>query len=280
METGKLYICATPIGNLEDVSVRLLKTLRGVDLIACEDTRQSLKLLNRYHIKKPLVSYHQHSSQGREDYIVEQLLAGKKVALISDAGMPGISDPGEELIARAIEQGINLEVIPGPSALVTALTLSGLATSAFLYAGFLPNRSGKRREMLTALKDQPWTVIFYEAPHRLLSTLSDMEEILGPERRVAVGRELTKKHEEVVRGTVGEVKGLFLEKAPRGEITLVVDAAPERPAPAKNIEEIVAETRELIEAGMEKKEALKMKAREYGLKKSSLYRHLVEKDQE
>ena len=174
METGKLYICATPIGNLEDVSVRLLKTLRRVDFIACEDTRQSLKLLNRYHIRKTLVSYHKHSTRNREDYIVEQLLAGKEVALISDAGMPGISDPGEELVARAVEEGIPMEVIPGPSALVAALALSGLDTSSFLYAGFLPNRSGKRRETLTALKAQPRTLIFYEAPHRLLATLSDM----------------------------------------------------------------------------------------------------------
>ena len=194
---GKLYICGTPIGNLDDVSIRLLKTLRKVDLIACEDTRQTVKILNRFKIKTPLTSYHEHSSKGKEDYLLEELLSGKNIALVSDAGMPLISDPGETLVKRVITADIDLEIVPGPSALICALALSGLDSTAFIFEGFLPNRSSKRREALTALQKETRTIILYEAPHRLSSTLKDIEEVMGGDRPIVVARELTKKYEEM-----------------------------------------------------------------------------------
>ncbi|MGB4508850.1 MAG: 16S rRNA (cytidine(1402)-2'-O)-methyltransferase, partial [Syntrophomonadaceae bacterium] len=180
--SGTLYICATPIGNLEDVSIRLLKTLRQVDLIACEDTRHTKKLLNRYKINKPLTSYHQHSRLSKEEMIIQKLQAGQKIALVSDAGMPAISDPGADLVRRALKAGIKVEAVPGPSALITALALSGLDTKSFIFLGFLPAKSGQRRDILKGLDEQIHTMVFYEAPHRLLKTLADIEELLGGER--------------------------------------------------------------------------------------------------
>src|SRR5665647_2200281 len=176
---GKLYICGTPIGNLEDVSIRLLKTLRRVDLIACEDTRHTIKLLNRYKIKNRLLSYHEHSQPQREQYILAELAAGRQIALVSDAGMPTISDPGQSLISQARAAGIEVEVIPGPSACIAALAVSGLDSTAFIFAGFLPVKTGQRRQVLASLKTEPRTVILYEAPHRLLKTLVDMGAVLG-----------------------------------------------------------------------------------------------------
>ena len=176
---GILYICATPIGNLEDVSIRLLKTLRRVDLIACEDTRHTIKLLNRYKIKQRLVSYHQHSRPEQEDYIIAELLRGKAVALVTDAGMPGISDPGVKLIQRAIDTGVKIEVVPGPSAAIAALSVSGMESEGFLFRGFLPARSGQRKTALQELAQVRYTLVLYEAPHRLLKTLEDMLEIWG-----------------------------------------------------------------------------------------------------
>ncbi|HBK54610.1 MAG TPA: 16S rRNA (cytidine(1402)-2'-O)-methyltransferase, partial [Syntrophomonas wolfei] len=197
MKTGKLYICGTPIGNLDDVSIRLLKTLRKVDLIACEDTRMTIKLLNRFKIKTRMISYHEYSKREKEDYLIAQLLQGQNIALVSDAGMPTISDPGEELIRRALQTGIQLEVIPGPSALTAALALSGMDTSAFTFAGFLPQRRSRRREELEQLQSEQKTIILYEAPHRIRECLLDIVEIMGAERKLAIARELTKKHEEV-----------------------------------------------------------------------------------
>jgi len=274
---GVLYICATPIGNLEDVSIRLLKTLRQADLIACEDTRHTLKLLNRYKIKRPLTSYHQHSKLEKVDYIIGQLQEGKQVALVSDAGMPGISDPGTILVARAIECGIRIEVVPGPSAVISALSLSGMDTSSFTFVGFLSSRRGERQKAIRMIAEEPRTLILYEAPHRLLDTLNDLSEIIGQERPIAVMREMTKLHETVVRGTVGELVEHFSQDKPRGEITLVI-APYNAPKPDEtSLDQVMLEVEELIQQGMEKKEAFKLKAREYKIAKSIIYKCYFDK---
>ena len=272
---GKLYICATPIGNLEDASIRLLKTLRQVDIIACEDTRQTLKLLNRYKIKKQLISYHEHSKPEKEDYIIELLREGKDIALVSDAGMPAISDPGERLVKKTITAGVKLEVIPGPSALISALAVSGMDTTAFVYEGFLPPRSAKRRERLEILKEETRTIILYEAPHRLLACLKDIQEIMGEERKLAIARELTKVYEEVKRDSVSELYEYFNHNPPRGEISIIIQGRTIE-VEARTLAEIAQEVEELLEQGIDKKEAFKTKAREYGIKKSMLYNYFVQ----
>jgi 16S rRNA (cytidine1402-2'-O)-methyltransferase len=274
-KVGKLYICGTPIGNLEDVSIRLLKTLRQVDYIACEDTRHTLRLLNHYHIKKPLLSYHEHSKPEKEEQIIRLLETGSNIALVSDAGMPAISDPGERLVKKAIAAGIDLKIIPGPSATVSALALSGMDTSAFVFEGFLPSRTKLRRARLEALKEEKRTIVLYEAPHRLLACLDDIKTILGEERQLAVVRELTKIHEEVKRGSAAELYDYYSFNSPRGEISLVI-AGKEEVKPAKELSEIAQEVEELCRNGMDKKEAFKLKAREYGIKKSALYNYFVD----
>lgn len=271
---GKLYICATPIGNLEDASIRLLKTLRQVDMIACEDTRHTLKLLNRYKIKQQLISYHEHSKPEKEEYIIELLREGKDIALVSDAGMPAISDPGEGLVKKAITAGIKLEVIPGPSALISALAISGMDTTAFVFEGFLPSRSSQRRERLEKLKEETRTIILYEAPHRLLACLKDVQSILGEERQLAIARELTKVYEEVKRGSVTELYEYYSLNPPRGEISIIIEGK-EVVVEAKSLAAIAREVEELLEQGMDKKEAFKKKAHEYGIKKSMLYNYFV-----
>lgn len=272
---GTLYVCATPIGNLEDASIRLLKTLRKVHLIACEDTRRTGRLLERYHIKNRLISYHRHNLREREDYLIRCLQAGQDVALVSDAGMPAISDPGQELVARAIREGLQIVVIPGPSALISALALSGIDTTRFVFEGFLPSRAGQRRESLARLAGETRTIVLYEAPHRLLQTLQDIQETLG-ERKIAVARELTKKYEEVVRGTVEEVKRHFSLQPPRGEFTLILEGR-QRAVPQVDAATLMREVEELIAGGIEKKQAFKIKAREYGLKKNDVYKLFFEK---
>lgn len=272
---GKLYLCATPIGNLEDVSIRLLKTLRRVDMIACEDTRHTLKLLNRYKIRKPLQSYHRHSGRGKENWIIEQLRQGKHIALVSDAGMPGISDPGQELVQKAIAAGLDIEVLPGPSAVIAALAVSGLDTSSFVFAGFLPAQRSQRCALLTRLAEEPRTVVVYEAPHRLLKTLEDMEEVLGSDRELAIVRELTKVYEEVKRGQVGVLRQYFTANAPRGEICIVIGTR-RYSTPEIDMESIAGEVEELIARGIEKKEAFKIKAREYNISKSSVYKYYLD----
>lgn len=276
---GKFYVCGTPIGNLEDVSIRLLKTLRSVDLIICEDTRQTSKLLSRYKIKKQTISYHKHSKKSKEEHIIEEISKGKTVALVSDAGMPLISDPGYNLLVRVIEAGIETEVIPGPSAFVAALALSGMDSESFVFEGFLPRRKGKRREKLIELKDESRTLTIYEAPHRLLDTLADIEEIMGGDRQVAVARELTKKHEEVKRGSVAGITQYFLDNQPRGEISIVIAGKEKSPEDIK-LDEIVEDIEEMIKNGMDKKEAFKMKAREYKIKKSLIYNFFEEKNKQ
>ncbi|MGR6837226.1 16S rRNA (cytidine(1402)-2'-O)-methyltransferase [Syntrophomonas erecta] len=274
---AKLFVCATPIGNLEDVSIRLLKTLREVDLIACEDTRHTLKLLNHYKIKKPLTSYHLYTSKGKEIHIIDQIRAGKNIALVSDAGMPAISDPGEYLVRRAIEAGIEVEVIPGPSAFIAALAVSGLDTSSFIFAGFLPAKRGKRREIIGNLATEMRTIVFYEAPHRLLPTLEDMIELMEPERPAVVVRELTKVHQEIKRGSLIELEEYYTNHIPRGEITLLVGGRPATSGEV-SLEAIIEETQQLIAAGIEKKQAFKMKAREHNIPKSTIYKYFIEHD--
>jgi len=260
---------------LEDASIRLLKTLRAVDLIACEDTRHTLKLLNRFKIKNRLVSYHEHSSQSREDYILQQLREGKNVALVTDAGMPAISDPGENLVKKAADEGIAIEVVPGPSAFTAALAISGLESGVFLFAGFLPPKTGKRRETLKQLAGDINTIILYEAPHRLRETLQDIKQVMGPATQIAVARELTKKHQEMRRGTVEEMIAYYEQMPPRGEICLII-SLPAKEKPETDMEQVIRETAELIEQGINKKEALKIKAREYNIKKSLLYDYFIQ----
>jgi 16S rRNA (cytidine1402-2'-O)-methyltransferase len=272
---GTLYICATPIGNLEDVSIRLLKTLRQVDIIACEDTRQTAKLLQRYRIKARTVSYHRFNLRSREAQLIEYLRSGQDVALVSDAGMPAISDPGTELVQKVIQEGMAVVVIPGPSALISALAISGLDTTRFVFEGFLPAKTGQRRERLASLVDEDRTIVFYESPHRLLDTLRDIEQVLG-ERRIAAARELTKKFEGVVRGTVLEVLEYFTANPPRGEFTLVLEGKSASAEPVSE-EDLLEEVEALIARGVEKKEAFKIKAREYGLSKRYIYKLYLNK---
>lgn len=273
---GRLFICATPIGNLEDASIRLLRTLKEADLIACEDTRHTSKLLNYYNIKNRMISYHEHSQVEREEELIAFLKEGKNVALVSDAGMPGISDPGMGIIKRAIEEEIPIEIIPGPSAVTAALALSGFDSERFIFEGFLSRKASKRRIQLEQLKEEKRTVIVYEAPHRLLATLEDLEAVMGAERHIAVARELTKKYEEVIRGTVADIKEHFITNSPRGEICLIISGQKEKIEPP-GIAEIVEQVEELINRGMEKKQALKLKASEHHVPKTLLYNYLVNK---
>lgn len=273
---GKLYICGTPIGNLEDVSIRLLKTLRTVDLIACEDTRHTIKLLNRYKIKKPLLSYHEHSKKSREEYILNHLIEGKNIALVSDAGMPCISDPGDKLIQRAIEENIDMEVIPGPSACTAALAISGVEGGPFVFEGFLPRQAGKRKNILNRIENETRTVIIYESPFRLIQTLVDLlESSQNKNRKVVVVRELTKLHQEIIRGSIQEIIDTH---NPRGEYCIILEKE-NRIQPEATMDQIADEVEELINSGINKKEAFKMKAREYQLKKSDIYDYFVEKNQ-
>jgi len=214
-----LYVIATPIGNLEDISLRALRLLREVKLIAAEDTRTTRRLLNAYNIKTPLTSYHEHSKRAKLDYLLNYL-EKEDMALVSEAGMPGLSDPGYELIVAAIERGISVVPIPGASAVITALVVSGLPTDQFLYVGFLPRRRGQRQRLLSSIIDEPRTIVAFETPHRLREALSDIEEILG-DRRISVCRELTKIHEEIFRGRVSQARKHFVE--PRGEFSLIIE---------------------------------------------------------
>jgi len=263
-----LYLVATPIGNLEDITVRALRILKDeVDRIACEDTRHSRKLLDRYGIEKPLVSYHEHNERERGEELLAALRAGERIALISDAGTPLISDPGYRLAAAAAAAGIAVIPIPGASAILTALCASGLPTDAFVFGGFLPPKQGQRRKALESWADSPATLVFYEAPHRIMEALDDIDTVLG-DRPVVLARELTKLHEEFLRGTAREVRGLLNSGNTRGEMVLLIGrgAAPvrdDRPLP-----EAVADA---IRGGMERMDAIKHIARRRGLSKREVY---------
>ena len=274
---GTLYLVATPIGNLEDITLRALRVLREVDVIACEDTRHTRTLLNHYDIKTRMLSYHEHNERERAEELGAMLQTGANVAVVSDAGTPGISDPGFRLVNDAVARGSRVVAVPGPTALVAALIASGLPTDEFFFAGFLPARAGARRARLTELRALNSTLIFYEAPHRIGQTLADAREILG-EREAAVARELTKLHEEVVRGRLRELVERFAAKdSARGEMVLVIDRARIESESALNQPEadIASLVEDLEGKGLDTRAALKRVARELGLSRSEAYRRLV-----
>lgn len=269
---GKLYLVGTPIGNLGDISPRALRTLREADFIAAEDTRVTLRLLNHFDIKKPLVSYYEHNAKRSGVKILERILAGESCALVTDAGMPSVSDPGEDLAVRCAEAGVEISAVPGPSAAVTALALSALPSGRFTFEGFLSTSGRSRREHLESLKGERRTMIFYEAPHKLRRTLADLRDAFGAERRAALCREMTKLHEEVIRTTLGEAAELYTEeKPPRGEFAIVIAGAPEDAGGAVTPEAALALVNEYRAAGMSLKEACRHAAEKTGLKKNELY---------
>lgn len=269
-----LYLVATPIGNLEDITLRALRVLKQADLIACEDTRQTQKLLNHFGIEKPTISYHEHNEAPRAAELVEKLAKGSRIAVVSDAGMPGISDPGFRLVSLAIEKGIPVVPIPGPSAFVTALVASGLPVESFAFRGFLQPKSGARRRVLERVKESLQTQVFYEAPHRIREALEDVAASLGPNRRVVVARELTKIHEEFLRGTAAEVLATANGCELRGEIVLLIGPVTEGEASptATSIPDRVAQL--MREEKLNEKAALKKVAKERGISKSEAYREL------
>lgn len=276
---GKLYLCATPIGNLEDITLRVLNTLREVDLIAAEDTRHSIKLLNHFEIKTPMTSYHEFNKVEKARYLVEKMKEGLNVALVTDAGTPGISDPGEELVCQCYEAGIELTSLPGPAACITALTMSGMATRRFAFEAFLPADKKEKAEVLEELKGETRTIILYEAPHRLIRTLGELLEALG-DRRISICRELTKKHETVFRTTFSEALSFYENEEPRGECVLVIEG--------KSREEIKKEKEQAWESmsieehmeqylsrGIDRKEAMKLVAKDRGISKRDVYQYLM-----
>ena len=270
-----LYLVATPIGNLEDITLRALRVLKEVDLIACEDTRQTLKLLSHYGIQTRLVSYHEHNEMTKAAELVVDLEGGAKIALVTDAGMPGISDPGFRLIALAIRHHVPVVPIPGASAFLAALVASGLPTDSFRFSGFLPSKSGQRRKLLESVKDSPRTQVFYEAPHRLLETLADVVEVLGDDRHVVVAREVTKLHEEFLRGRAAEILAQFKARgAVKGEITLLIaKAETQELRPETSAVSVAQRVREIMSAeNADEKTALKKVAKERGIGKSEAYR--------
>jgi 16S rRNA (cytidine1402-2'-O)-methyltransferase len=273
-----LYLVGTPIGNLEDISARARRVLSEASLIAAEDTRVSGRLLKALAIKRPLISYHEHNKAQRGGELLARLQAGENIALISDAGMPGICDPGAGLLRLAIEAGIETAIIPGPNAALSALVLSGLESGRFTFEGFLPRAGGKRRAALAALAAEPRTMLFYEAPHRLAASLRDMIAAFGGQRRAAVGRELTKLHEEMIRGALSELLEHFTHSEPRGELTLVVAGAPSAAPQAPPPRELMAEMAALIKAGQGRKEAARVLAQKYGLPVKQLYGLGLESD--
>ncbi|MDR7434224.1 MAG: 16S rRNA (cytidine(1402)-2'-O)-methyltransferase [Armatimonadota bacterium] len=266
--TGKLYVVGTPIGNLEDITLRALRILQEVDLIACEDTRRTRNLLARYNLSKPLVSYHEHNERERAGELLSRLRSGESIALLTDAGMPAISDPGSVLIQAAIAEGIPVIPIPGPSAVTTALVVSGLPTDRYTFAGFLPRKRSERRAVLQSLQGLPGSLVFFEAPHRLIQTLRDLLEVLG-DRRIAVARELTKVHEEVLRGRISEVLARLEQGPVRGEVTLVVEGSTGQREPNRwAAQEHLAQ---LLLAGVPPKEAVRQVARAYGLPRREVF---------
>ena len=269
---GMLYLVATPIGNLSDLSERALKTLAEVDFIAAEDTRNSLRLLTHFGISRPMISYHEHNRRERGEEIVDRLLGGESCALITDAGTPAISDPGEDLVALCAERGVPVTSVPGACAMITALTLSGLPTARFVFEGFLPVPKKERRERLEELKKEKRTFILHEAPHKLCRTLEDLAEALGTDRPISLCRELTKRNEEVERTTLGGALETYREKEPRGEYVLVIGGATEVPLetemPSLSVEEQLAY---YLEQGMSRNDAVKATAKALGLSRKEVY---------
>ena len=274
---GKLYLCATPIGNLGDVSARCLEAFNNADLIAAEDTRRTLQLLNHFEISKPLTSYHEHNKDSKGGYLINKLLEGENIALISDAGMPGISDPGEDIIKQAIEHNIDIEVLPGATASITALVGSGLETAKFAFEGFLEGAKKVRRNHQEELKEERRTIIFYESPHRLKDTLKDMLKVLG-NRRIAVNREITKKYQEIIREDIETVINIFNEKEVKGEFVLIVEGFKGEKTVQNSYEDLTE--REyvitLMENGMDKKDAIKTVCKDRKLKKDVVYKQVLD----
>ena len=271
---GTIYLVATPIGNLEDITLRALRVLKEADLIACEDTRQTQKLLNHFGITTRTISYHEHNEAARARELVEQAQQGRSIAIVSDAGMPGISDPGYRVVFQALEHNIPVIPVPGASALVASLAASGLPTDSFRFHGFLPAKQGQRRRMLEEIRASSQTEVFYEAPHRVAETLQDVVEVLGPSRPVVVAREITKLHEEFLRGRADTVLQQLQQKEVRGEITLLIGKATEEAeiaaSPTQTLGQRMAEL--MREQKLEEKDALKLVAKERGVSKSEAYR--------
>ena len=268
---GILYLVPTPIGNLGDISIRCRETLEQADFIAAEDTRVTLKLLNHLGIKKSLVSYYEHNKASKGDFIVERILNGETCALVSDAGSPAISDPGEELVKQCAEAGITVCAIPGPCAVITALSISGQSTGRFCFEGFLSMSKKSRREHLESLTEEQRTMVFYEAPHKLVNTLEDMAAVFGKDRPLSLCRELTKLHEEVVRTTLGEAIEKYSAQPPKGEFVLVVAGAPENQKEVFTSDDAADRVRALMKTGMSRKDAVKQTAKELNLPKNVVY---------
>lgn len=273
-----LYICGTPIGNLEDMTYRVVRVLSEVDLIAAEDTRQSVKLLNHFDIKTPLTSYYEHNKDVKGPQLIKLLQEGKDIALVTDAGMPGISDPGEDLIKLCYENNVPVTVVPGPTAVVTALVLSGLNSRSYIFEGFLPRNKKQRAEVLERLVDESRTTVFYEAPHHLVDSLDSIYKTVG-DRNIAVARELTKKHETVNRGAVGEVLEYFKENEPKGEFVLVLEGKDKEKIKEDKIASFEEMTIEehfnmYIEQGMSEKDAMKQVAKDRGIGKRDVYAYI------
>ena len=277
--SGKLFLCATPIGNLEDITFRVLKTLKEVDLIAAEDTRHSIKLLNHFEIQTPMTSYHEYNKVDKAKYLVNLMQEGKNIAVITDAGTPGISDPGEELVRQCFEVGIEVSSLPGPAACITALTMSGLKTRRFAFEAFLPSDKKERQQVLEELKDETRTMIIYEAPHHLVQTLKELESVLG-DRKITQCRELTKKYEEAHQTTIGSLISEYETKEPRGEYVLVIEGKTFK----EKTEEKQKEWESLsinehmdyyLDQGIDKKEAMKRVAKDRGVSKRDIYRECI-----
>ena len=268
---GMLYLVPTPIGNLGDISLRCRQTLEQADFIAAEDTRVTLKLLNHLGIKKSLVSYYEHNKTFQGDRILERILAGETCALVSDAGSPAISDPGEDLVKQSAEAGITVCAIPGPCAAITALSISGQSTGRFCFEGFLSTAKKSRREHLDSLKSETRTMIFYEAPHKLVSTLEDMAQAFGPDRSISLCRELTKLHEEVVRTTLGQAITHYQENPPKGEFVLILAGAQPVQPELPDEQDAAARVKQLMEEGLSRKDAIKQTAKELNMPKNAVY---------
>lgn len=268
--SGKLYLCATPIGNLSDITFRCLEVLKSVDLIAAEDTRRTLTLLNHFEISKPLTSYYEHNRKEKGERLADEMAAGKSIALVSDAGTPAISDPGEDLVKICIDRGIDVVPVPGCVAAINALIGSGMPTGRFCFEGFLSVNKQSRREHLAAVRDEKRTLIFYEAPHKLLSTLYDFKPCFGGERKITLCRELTKIHEEFVRTDIDGAIAKYEETPPKGEFVLVVEGAPEKEEDFSQIG-IREHVLRYIELGMNEKDAMKAAAKDRGIRKSDIY---------
>ena len=272
--SGRLYVVGTPIGNLSDISPRGLKTLSECDFIAAEDTRVTLKLLNHFDIKKPLVSYHEHNRFEKGESIVARLLAGETCALVTDAGMPAISDPGEDLVALCLEKGVAVESVPGPCAFATALAVSGMPSGRFTFEGFLSMNKVSRREHLASLTGEKRTMIFYEAPHKFPATVRDLYETLG-DRRIAVVRELTKIHEQVIRTTLAEACEKYKNEDIKGEIVLIIEGAKEEEKTEITLADAAEIARTIEKNGVSKSDAAKLAAKQTGLKKGDIYKMLL-----